>query len=299
MNELVTKSFTSQCMAFPDRVEKALAGVETVEDAKGLLDQASTMQHYAAKLGVGIEVARPISLGVLKIKAKLGELMPREKGGRGKKLVIQTDEFSKMAKAAYRKIWDNAGRLSEYYDSTDDVPGQTDFIRWCGADNIIATKHGNDVVDWYTPKEYIDKAIQVMGGIDLDPASSKWAQKVVKAKRHYTAADDGLEQPWAGRVFLNPPYKMPLVEQFVFRLCDHIESGEVKSAILLTNNSTDPKWWQRAAGLANGVCFTAGRIAFYNRAGEDSSPTNGQTFCYFGKARKRFETHFAKVGLIL
>ncbi|REJ93212.1 MAG: hypothetical protein DWQ34_11200 [Planctomycetota bacterium] len=65
-----------------------LCTIETVEEAKGLLDKAATMQQYAERLKAGVEVERPIALGVLKIKAKLGELMPAkspEEKGRGKK----------------------------------------------------------------------------------------------------------------------------------------------------------------------------------------------------------------------
>ena len=36
--------------------------------------------------------------------------------------------------AAYRKIAANRERLDEYYDAVDDVPSQSDFIRFCGAD---------------------------------------------------------------------------------------------------------------------------------------------------------------------
>jgi hypothetical protein len=59
--------------------------------------------------------------------------------------------------------------------------------------------------EWYTPKRYIDAARKVLRSIDLDPATSKLAQTVVKAKTFYTAEDDGLSKQWHGRVWLYPP----------------------------------------------------------------------------------------------
>jgi len=298
MRELVTKSFASQAMAFPDKVDQALAEITDVLGAKDLLDQASTMQAYATRLKAGIEIARPIAIGVLKIKAKLGELMPAEKGGRGKTSTGTSTGFRRETLAAYRKLAANTERLDEYYEAIEDVPSQSDFIRFCGADNMIASKHGNDIVDWYTPAKYIEACRAVMGGIDLDPASSEWAQKTVNAKEYYTAEDDGLMYEWEGRVFLNPPFKYPLVAHFVGKRCDSFEERLVSQAILLTNNNTDARWWQRATHLCDAVCCTAGRIRFYNRAGESSSPTNGQTFLYFGPDKKLFGKHFKGFGVI-
>lgn len=138
--ELVTKSFAAQAMAFPDRVDQVLAKIDTVAGAKDLLDKASAMQHYADRLRAGVEIERPIALGVLKIKAKLGELMPAGKGGRGKKNPSGTQTgFGKEAVAAYRKIAANRDRLDEYYDSTEDVPSQAEFIRYL-ADEKRAAK---------------------------------------------------------------------------------------------------------------------------------------------------------------
>jgi len=57
-------------------------------------------------------------------------------------------------------------------------------------------------VEYYTPVEIIEAARRVMGGIDLDPASSENANRIVRATRIFTAQDDGLSQPWNGRVWL-------------------------------------------------------------------------------------------------
>lgn len=65
--------------------------------------------------------------------------------------------------------------------------------------------HSSDSDSWGSPSLIVDAARDVMGGIDLDPASSAVANLTVKASRIYTVEDDGLSRPWRGRVFLNPP----------------------------------------------------------------------------------------------
>jgi len=165
---------------------------------------------------------------------------------------------------------------------------------------LIATLHGDGQSEWYTPAKYVELAQEAMGGIDLDPATCDFAQKTVKAKRYFTAEDDGLSRKWSGRVFLNPPYKQPLCKQFVGKLCDEIGAGHVVDAILLTNDQTDTHWWHHAVSLAAAVCFLKGRIHFYNEhAGEVAAPTNGQTFCYFGPRPAKFAKVFGQVGLVL
>lgn len=58
---------------------------------------------------------------------------------------------------------------------------------------------------------------EVLGlSFDLDVASPPWATHV-PATTFYTKADNGLAQPWFGRVWMNPPYSeaTPWVARFI------------------------------------------------------------------------------------
>jgi hypothetical protein len=57
--------------------------------------------------------------------------------------------------------------------------------------------------EWHTEAPIVAAARQVLGGIDLDPASCAEAQETVRAARFFTKEQDGLTRPWAGRVFMN------------------------------------------------------------------------------------------------
>lgn len=151
----------------------------------------------------------------------------------------------------------------------------------------------------YTPEKYIKAARIIMGNIDLDPATNAFAQETVLADEWYDEREDGLLQAWTGRVWLNPPYSHPTVANFINKLCDEYESGNVAAAILLTNNNTDTKWWHRAAKVSSATCFTLGRINFYKADGSETEPTNGQTFFYFGKDTAVFKKVFSQFGLIM
>src|SRR5690242_13605881 len=62
-------------------------------------------------------------------------------------------------------------------------------------------------VEWYTPPALLRAAREVLGSIELDPASCELANKTVGASRYYDKQTDGLQQSWhAETVWLNPPY---------------------------------------------------------------------------------------------
>ncbi len=160
--------------------------------------------------------------------------------------------------------------------------------------------HNSGENEWYTPAKYIDAARAVMGGIDLDPASSLIANQTVQAAMYYTAEDNGLSRPWSGRVWLNPPYAQPLIGLFCGALRDALESGTVAEAISLTNNATETAWFADLLANAAAVCFVRGRIKFVDMSGRESgAPLQGQVVVYSGPNVTEFGRLFSVFGEVL
>ncbi len=107
--------------------------------------------------------------------------------------------------------------------------------------------------EWYTPPHLFD-ALGIR--FDLDPASPgmevvPW----VPAARHLTRSDDGLKQPWHGRVWLNPPYG-PVGKRFVDRMIVHADG------IMLLPVRTETRIFQRAMASADDFTFLRDRLHF-------------------------------------
>ena len=153
--------------------------------------------------------------------------------------------------------------------------------------------------EWYTPVEFIDAAIEVMGGIDLDPASSIEANKLIGAETFYTKENSGLDQPWEGRVWLNPPYTSDLVTRFADKLTREYKADRVDQACLLTNNATETQWFQKTVRVANAVCFPDGRITYWNPDRTSRTPLQGQVVLYFGSEVRLFRSTFGELGAVL
>ena len=152
--------------------------------------------------------------------------------------------------------------------------------------------------EWYTPGEFVEAARDVMGGIDLDPASCELAQVTVQADRFFSKEQDGLVHPWHGRVWLNPPFEAAVIAPFVAKLLADYQAGAVQQAVILTDAATDTRWFHDLANTARIVCFTKGRITFTSPVTDPQAPQRGQAFTYLGDRPDAFAARFKAFGLI-
>lgn len=170
--------------------------------------------------------------------------------------------------------------------------------------NLLSAPTGKN--DWNTPEKYLHMARDVMGSIDCDPASSDFAQEMVKAKQHFTLEDNGLEQDWIGNVWLNPPYSYPAIEHFSRKLINEIRNRNTEQAIVLTNAASDTQWFKFLFTCCNCVCFKTGRIAFLDSTGKAAGRgAHGSVFFYIGRYihncvnAERFRKVFSSEGIII
>jgi hypothetical protein len=165
--------------------------------------------------------------------------------------------------------------------------------------NNVHVSKNSGVNEWYTPSRHIELAREVMGGIDCDPATSELANKTVKATKIFTVDDDGRAQEWTGRVWMNPPYAQPLMNDFAEAVSAKFESGEIEQACILVNNATETQWFQRMLAVSSAVCFPKARIKFLDPQGNPGAPLQGQAIIYMGDSYAAFVGVFKSEGKVL
>lgn len=127
---------------------------------------------------------------------------------------------------------------------------------------------------WLTPPEIVT----ALGSFDLDPCCPP-AMPWRTARLMLTKADDGLRQPWDGRVWLNPPYSREAVD-WLRRLAAH------GRGTALTFARTETCWfvetvWQAATA----VLFLFGRLRFHHASGERAPKDAGAPSCLIAYGR--------------
>lgn len=118
--------------------------------------------------------------------------------------------------------------------------------------------------EWLTPPEIM----AALPMFDLDPCAPI-ARPWATALQHYTLNDDGLKQPWHGRVWCNPPYGRE-TPAWLDRLASHGDG----IALIFAGTETDMFFrhvWERATALL----FLRGRLHFHHVDGRRAAANGG------------------------
>lgn len=127
----------------------------------------------------------------------------------------------------------------------------------------VVTSRASD--EWTTPQWLVDQYAAEFGPFDLDPAATAGD---AKAPVFYTREDDGLSQPWKGKVWVNPPYSA--VGHWVAKAAAEVAAGNAECAVCLVPARVDARWFRAAQETASVIRVLPQRVKFGSAT--DSAP---------------------------
>lgn len=196
------------------------------------------------------------------------------------------------------------------------------------ADQLVNQSSG--CTEWYTPSWLTSLCSELMGGIDLDPASCEVANRTVGATCYYTKEDDGLSRDWFGNVFMNHPFGKPEqacvrsktdpsrflcnkkrckergyhMERYVpgnsdwiNRFIEQYEADKFRRGVALTFASTSEDWFKPLYQFPR--CWLYKRVHFLDASGNEvKGATKGCVLTFAGMEFGKIERIFAKYGKV-
>lgn len=155
--------------------------------------------------------------------------------------------------------------------------------------------------DYYTPREYAEAIHATYGGPpDMDPATCAQANgdaygRGIHARLIYDQRDDGLAQPWYGKVWLNPPFGQ--WELWVPKIVAELRSGAVTELMAYcTVSSLTNKALLPLKERCSALMISHGRPNCWGpRSG---AAPDGVAVLYFGLHPEKFRDCWGHLGQI-
>ena len=281
-------------------VEHELALADTPAKVKSLDDKLAVIQELFRKERRALGDQNKLATLRIRAQRQGGQLLAATvRQGRPKRLHDATfsgalpDGIAKHVSARWQALAGVAEKLLDDYLRLQDESGEevttAGFARFAeaGKDGV---HYSSESDEWWTPSDIIERVVQVLGVIDLDPCSNSKTKPNVPAKEHFTKEDDGLAHDWLGRVYMNPPYGRELV-LWVEKLAGEFEAGKVKEALALVPSRTDTEWFRRLRTYPRAFLF--GRLQF---SGHENSAPFPSMVVHLGRSESKFVSVFAEVG---
>ena len=252
-----------------DKMKNAVIECHSVDEITQLRNKAEAYRYALKQAKESPEVIRKAEEIKLRAERRAGELLKEtvERGGTGanqykelksKGTTLADIGISRDQSSKWQKIANIPEEKFENYLEVEEELSTNGVLRV--AKNVHVSNNSGEN-SWYTPTKIINSAIKVMGEIDLDPASSEIANQNIQAKKYYTEEDNGLSKEWYGKVWLNPPYSQPEIDNF----SQAVIEKDFDEIMVLVNNATETKWFQRIAKKSNCICFINKRLKFLDK----------------------------------
>lgn len=141
------------------------------------------------------------------------------------------------------------------------------------------------ITEWPTPQWLVDELAAEFGPFGMDPAATAGN---AKAPVFFTVGDDGLSQPWKGRVWLNPPYGKYATPQWLAKAKAEVDLGHADLVVCLVPARVGTHWWREYAADPAVFIRVIGRIRW--RAGQRGEAPFDSAVIVFGKLPGRHGT---------
>ena len=321
----------SAILANLERIEDILANVTTDAERVWVRDNAKAVGAAAVHLKL-IRIQVKASVLVMRAEraiAKANPVMPNSEVGK-----LRSDIKHKKLKGYVRfrdreredgLTYANLRHIQNAYHHFSDTEIEAEvqnaietdtpltrkyFIDKAREEGLTDTRRNNSKKAWqstktgnperYTNPAIIERVHAVFGQVpDLDPFSCAEANTVVKAKKIYTQADDGLSQKWHGKTFVSPPFDSETITAAVEKCVDAYFKGHVTEAILLTESLSQPNWYMHAK-IACDVEFihtkNGGRFTYWTPEGKAHKGMSRGYLFYFGDTPTKFAESFSDIG---
>jgi len=144
---------------------------------------------------------------------------------------------------------------------------------WLGGESQDAGSKQREV-RWLTPPHIVE----ALGRFDLDPCGAP-GHKLAERDYILERGEDGLRDPWMGRVWLNPPYG-PAMTPFMHRMVEHGHGTALIFARTETRLFHETVW-----EAASAVLFLRGRLTFLSADGVRAKANAGAPSCLVAYGR--------------
>ena len=134
---------------------------------------------------------------------------------------------------------------------------------WLGGENGNLGGSQREV-RWLTPPSLVAK----LGNFDLDPCGAP-NHSLADTTFLLEKGQDGLQEDWVGRVWLNPPYG-PMQRPFMEKMAEHNHG----TALVFARTETK-LWHDWIFPYASGLLFLRGRITFLDYLGRPAKANSG------------------------